>query len=80
MLEFVYPSCISFGDTLLVICGPRSYFLTLFTTVLIAFHHHLLAALISLSSYFTSAQLIICVWQAGEIDNLSVSLGQSTYL
>ena len=62
----------------IVICGPRSYFPTLFTTVLIAFHHHLLARHISLSSYFTSAHLILCVQQAGEIDNLSVSLGQSS--
>ena len=61
-----------------MICGPRSYFPTLFTTVLIAFHHHLLAVHISLSSYFTSTYLILCVQQAGEIDNLSVSLWQNS--
>ena len=55
--------------------GSRSYFPTLLTTVLIAFHHHLLAGHISLSSYFTLAHLILCVRQAGEIDNLSVFVG-----
>ena len=55
--------------------GPRSYFPTLLTTVLIAFHHHLLAGHISLSSYFTLAHLILCVRQAGEIDNLSLFVG-----
>ena len=44
------------------------------STVLIDFHHHLLVGLISLSSYFTFTHLILCVQQAGEIDNLSVSL------
>ena len=59
-------------------CGPRSYFPTLITTVLIAFHDHLLAGHISLSSHFTLAHLILRVQQAGEIDNLSISLGQSS--
>ena len=72
------PSCISFGETTLVICGPRSYFPTLFTTILIAFRTHLLAGHILLLRYFTLAHLILCVQQAGEIDNLSVSLGQSS--
>ena len=56
-------------------CGPRSYFPTLLTTVLIAFHHHLLAGHISLFSYFTLAHLILFVRQAGEIDNLSIFVG-----
>ena len=56
----------------------RSYFPTLFTTVLLAFRSHLLSGHISFSSYFTLAHLILCVQQAGEIDNLSVSLGQSS--
>ena len=73
-----YPSCISSGETPLVICGPRSYFPTMFTTVLIAFRTHLLAGHIFFSSYFTLAHLILFVLQAGEIDNLSVSLGQSS--
>ena len=59
-------------------CRPRSYFPTLLTTVLIAFHYHLLDGHISHSSYFTLAYLILCVQQAGEFDNLSVSLGQSS--
>ena len=65
-------------------CGPRLFttvliaFPALFTTVLIAFHHHFLAGHISLSSYFKLAHLILCVQQAGEIDNLSVSLGQNS--
>ena len=49
------------------------------STVLIAFYHCLLAGHILLSSYFTSARLILCVQQAGEIDNLSVSLGQINF-
>ena len=52
----------------------------LFTTVSIAFHHHLLTGHNSLSSYFASTHLILCVQQAGEIDNLSVSLGQSSLI
>ena len=56
-------------------CGSRSYFTTLLTTVLIAFHHYLLAGLISLSSYFISTHLMLCVQQAGEIDKLSVFVG-----
>ena len=57
-------------------CGPWSYFTTLFTTVLKTFHHNLLAGHILLSSDFTSAQLILCVRQAGDIGNLSVSWGK----
>ena len=63
------------GDTPLVNCGSLSYFPTLLITVLIAFHHHLLTGHISLSSYFTLAHLILCVRQAGEIDNLFVFVG-----
>ena len=75
-----YPSCLSFGETPLVNCGSRSYFSTLLTTIFIAFHHHLFAGHISFSSYFTSTHLIFCVWQAGEIDNLSVLLEQNSLL
>ena len=66
-----------FRETPLVNCGPRSYFPTMFTTVLIAFRTHFLAGHILFSSYFTLEHLIFCVQQAGEIDNLSVTLGQS---
>ena len=40
-----------------------------------SFHHHLLAGNISLSSYFTSAQLLLCVRQAGELTTSLVRWG-----
>ena len=64
-----------FGERPLVNYGSQSYFPTLLTTVLISFHHHLIADHISLYSYFTLAHLILCVRQAGEIDNLFVLVG-----
>ena len=59
---------------------PGPIFLHCLQPFFIGFHHHLLAGHISSSSYFTSTHLILCVWQAGEIDNLSVLLGQSSLL
>ena len=83
----------NFVNCLAVICLPimhifwsdtTSYlwtpviFATLFTTVLIAFRTHLLAGHILFSSCFTLAHLILCVQQAREIDNISISLEQSS--
>ena len=76
----LFTHLVSFGETPLVNCGPRSYFSTLLATIFTAFHDHLLVGHISSSSYSTSTHLIHCVCQAGKIDNLYVLLGQSSLL
>jgi hypothetical protein len=70
-LYFFYPACyyLSYGETPLVNCGPRSipyiaitiyYLLALFTFLqIITFYH--------------SIRLILCSQQTGEIDNLTMS-------
>jgi hypothetical protein len=59
---------ILYGETPLVICGPRSIFLHLY--------YHLLQALFTLPQtniYFYTMRLILCFQQTSEIDNLTVS-------
>ena len=68
MLVFYY------GETPLVNCGPRSILLHLIiqSTAITVLLHSLQTNII-----FHTIRLILCFQQAGEIDNLTVSLGQS---
>jgi hypothetical protein len=68
-----------YGETLLVNYGPRS--------ILLHLYYHLLQALFTFRKhyftlpqtniYFHTIRLILCLQQTGEIDNLTVSSGQS---
>jgi hypothetical protein len=71
-LQFVYPACcyLSYGETPLVKCGPRSNFLYIAITIyyftcLFTFSHTI--------TVYHSIRLILCLQQTGEIDNLIVS-------
>jgi hypothetical protein len=74
-LYFVYPACchLSYGETPLVNCGPRSNFLYIAITVL-----RLLALFTFLHTitFYHLIRLILCLQQTGEIDNLIVSWGK----
>ena len=63
-----------YGETPLVNCGPWSILLHLIIqpTAIIVFFHSLQTNII-----FRTIRLILCFQQAGEIDNLTVKLGQS---
>src|SRR6185369_14469921 len=66
-----------YGETPLVNCGPRSNSFTLIKpqTATCSFFIHCNLILI-----FHTRRLILCFQQASEIDNLTVSLGQSTVI
>jgi hypothetical protein len=63
---------LSYGETPLVNCGPRSNFL--YIVIPFYFYSHCLLSYILLS-YYHSIRSILCLQQTGEIDNLIVSLG-----
>jgi hypothetical protein len=72
----VYPACcyLSYRETPLVNCGPRSNFLYIAIIVL------LLLTLFTFShtiTFYYSIRLILCLQQTGEIDNLIVSWGKA---
>ena len=65
---------IFYGETPLVNCGPRS--------ILLHWLNHQLQTIVlfyflQFTTVFHTIRLILCIQQAGEIDNLPVSLGQS---
>ena len=61
------------GETPLVNCGPRSiFYIWIQSTAIIYFLHFLQVTFI-----IHTIQLILCDQKAGEIDNLTVTLGQS---
>jgi hypothetical protein len=68
---------LSYGETPLVNCGPRSNFLY-FTIPFYFYSHYLLSCI--LLSYYHSIRSILCLQQTGEIDNLIVSWEQSSWL
>jgi hypothetical protein len=68
---------LSYGETPLVNCGPRSNFLYIVTPFY--FYSHCLLSCILLSFYH-SIHSILCLQQTGEIDNLIVSWKQSSWL
>src|SRR5215218_766092 len=73
-LSFVHPTCFYLmGETPLVNCGPRSYSLHSIQSTAIVFYYFLCKHL-PLDTFNPLLQ------QAGEIDNLTVSLGQSTWV
>ena len=61
------------GETPLVNCGPRSILLHLNT-------FYCFYCSLQTNTIFHSIRLILCFQQAGEIDNLTVTLGQSTLI
>jgi hypothetical protein len=67
---------LSYGETPLLNCGPRSNFL--FIVTLFYFYSHRLLSCILLSFYH-SIHSILCLQQTGEIDNLIVSWEQSSW-
>jgi hypothetical protein len=68
---------LSYGETPLVNCGPRSNFLY----IALPFYYYSLCLLSCiLLSYYHSIRSFLCLQQTGEIDNLIVSWEQSTYL
>jgi hypothetical protein len=74
---FTHHAFISYGETPLVNCGPRSNFL--YIALPFYFYPHCLLSCILLS-YYQSIRSILCLQQTGEIDNLIVSWEQSTCL
>jgi hypothetical protein len=68
----VYPACryLSYGETPLVNCGPRSYFLYIAITCLL-YSHCLLYLHTTIA--FHLIRSLLCLQQTGEIDNLIVS-------
>jgi hypothetical protein len=68
---------LSYGETPLVNCGPRSNFLYIVTPFY--FYSHYLLSYILLS-YYHSIRSILCLQQTGKIDNLIVSWEQSSWL
>jgi hypothetical protein len=68
---------LSYGETPLVNCGPRSNFL--YIAIPFYFYSHYLLSCIVLS-YYHSIRLILYLQQTGEIDNLIVSWKQSSWL
>src|SRR5215218_10983496 len=72
-LSFVHPTCFYLmGETPLVNCGPRSYSLHRIQSTVI------LVLLFSANNHLPHNTVNPLLQQAGEIDNLTVSLGQST--
>jgi hypothetical protein len=74
---------LSYGETPLVNCGPRSNFLYIAITCLLYSHcllylHCLLYS--HTTTIFHSICSFLCLQQIGEIDNLIVSWEQSTWL
>ena len=68
---------IFYGETPLVNCGPRSILLHWLNNQLqtiVPFHS------LQFTTIFHTIRLIICFQQAGEIDNLTVSLGQNSLI
>jgi hypothetical protein len=68
---------LSYGETPLVNCGPRSYFLYIAITCLLYSHYLLSRILLLLSTRYAHT---LCLQQTGEIDNLIVSWEQSIWL
>jgi hypothetical protein len=68
---------LSYGETSLVNCGPRSNFL--YIAILFYFYSHCLLSCILLSFYHLRRS-ILCLQQTSEIDNLIVSWEQSSWL
>jgi hypothetical protein len=68
---------LSYGETLLVNCGPRFNFL--YIAIPFYFYSYCLLSCILLS-YYHSIRSILCLQQTGEIDNLIVSWEQSPWL
>jgi hypothetical protein len=68
---------LSYGETPLVNCGPRSNFLYIALPFYFTRTVYYLALLLS---YYHSIRSFICLQQTGEIDNLIVSWEQSTCL
>ena len=66
-----------YGETPLVNCGPRSNSFTLIKPQTANCSFFIRCNLILI---FHTRRLILCFQQAGEIDNLTVSLGQSTLI
>ena len=67
-----------YGETPLVNCGPRSNSFTLIKQPQTANCSFFIRC--NLILIFHTRRLILCFQQAGEIDNLTVSLGQSTLI
>jgi hypothetical protein len=68
---------LSYGETPLVNCGPRSNFLYIAITCLL-YSHYLLYS--HTTTVFHSIRSFLCLQQTGEIDNLIVSWEQSSWL
>jgi hypothetical protein len=68
---------LSYGETPLVNCGPRSNFLYIVTPFYVYLHYLLFCILLS---YYHSIRSILCLQQTSEIDNLIVSWEQSSWL
>jgi hypothetical protein len=68
---------LSYGETPLVNCGPRSNFLYIAITCLLC-SHCLLSCILLLFFYLIHS--FLCLQQTGEIDNLIVSWEQSIWL
>jgi hypothetical protein len=68
---------LSYGETPLVNCGARSYFLYIAITYLLYSHCFLYS---HTTIAFHSIRSFLCLQQTGEIDNLIVSWEQSTWL
>jgi hypothetical protein len=68
---------LSYGETPLVNCGPRSNFLYIVTPF---YFTHTINFTCKLSSFYHSIRSYLCLQQTGEIDNLIVSWGQSICL
>jgi hypothetical protein len=68
---------LSYGETPLVNCGPRSYFFYIAITCLLYSHCLLSRILLLLSTRYAHT---LCLQQTGEIDNVIVSWEQSIWL
>jgi hypothetical protein len=68
---------LSYGETPLVNCGPRSYFHHIAITCLLYSHFYFTRIL---SLFFTQYAHTLCFKQTGEIDHLIASWEQSTWL
>jgi hypothetical protein len=68
---------LSYGETPLVNCWPRSYFLYIAITCLL-YSHYLLYS--HITTVFHSIRSFLCLQQTGEIDNFIVSWKQSIWL
>jgi hypothetical protein len=68
---------LSYGETPLLNCGPRSNFLY----IALPFYYYSLCLLSCiLLSYYHSIRSTLCLQQTGEIDNLIISCEQSSWL